>query len=426
MAAAESLNVIALISGGKDSFFSILHCLQNGHRVVALANLYPSPLPLGEKGAGEEEEDLNSFMFQTVGHTVIPLYEQALGIPLYRQPIVGGAVHTGTSYSCSQDDETESLVPLLQRVMSAHPEANALSTGAILSTYQRTRVESVAGRLGLIPLAFLWQYPVLPPRTQTALLQDMQAVGLEARIVKVASGGLDESFLWEDVGSGTVVRRLERAMRRFGSDGDGAVLGEGGEFETLVVDGPRDLFKGRIEIREEDRRVVREGGGAAWLRFLDARVVMKSSEEESPRLDCRIPDLLEPKFAGILENLEAFGKDDGGAGLASSIDLSARTPSYSLQLSDISSPGGGGDGFLYWTIAAERKQTTQTISEEAAEIMAEVRRRLSQLSLEASDITSTMIILRSMEDFVAVNKVCITTLLTLLNTGTSLFIIPLF
>jgi hypothetical protein len=194
----------------------------------------------------------------------------------------------------------------------------------------------------------------------------------------------------------------------------------------LVVDGPSDLFKGRIEIREEDRRVVREGGGAAWLRFLDARVVMKSSEEESPRLDCRIPDLLEPKFAGILENLEAFGKDDGGAGLASSIDLSARTPSYSLQLSDISSPGGGGDGFLYWTIAAERKQTTQTISEEAAEIMAEVRRRLSQLSLEASDITSTMIILRSMEDFVAVNKVCITTLLTLLNTGTSLFIIPLF
>ena len=39
---AERLNVIALVSGGKDSFFSLLHCMANGHRVVALANLYPA------------------------------------------------------------------------------------------------------------------------------------------------------------------------------------------------------------------------------------------------------------------------------------------------------------------------------------------------------------------------------------------------
>ena len=39
--ASESLNVIALISGGKDSFFSLLHCIENGHRIVALANLFP-------------------------------------------------------------------------------------------------------------------------------------------------------------------------------------------------------------------------------------------------------------------------------------------------------------------------------------------------------------------------------------------------
>ena len=41
----ERLNVIALVSGGKDSFFSLLHCLANGHRVVALANLYPPTPP---------------------------------------------------------------------------------------------------------------------------------------------------------------------------------------------------------------------------------------------------------------------------------------------------------------------------------------------------------------------------------------------
>jgi hypothetical protein len=34
---------------------------------------------------------------------------------------------------------------------------DAVASGAVLSTYQRTRVESVCERLGLQSLAFLWQ-----------------------------------------------------------------------------------------------------------------------------------------------------------------------------------------------------------------------------------------------------------------------------
>ncbi|KAF2280851.1 adenine nucleotide alpha hydrolases-like protein, partial [Westerdykella ornata] len=236
--ASESLNVIVLISGGKDSLFSLLHCLANGHRVVALANLYPPGL----------DEDLNSYMYQTVGHSLIPLYAAALGLPLYRQEIRGGAVHTEREYSYSHQEETESLIPLLRTVIAAHPTANAISTGAILSTYQRTRIESIALRLHLTPLSFLWQYPILPPYSQSGLLDDMRAVGQVARIIKVASGGLDESFLWEDVASSRTVGRLKRAVARFGGNGDGAVLGEGGEYETLAVDGPGVLWRGRIVV----------------------------------------------------------------------------------------------------------------------------------------------------------------------------------
>lgn len=50
------LNVIALISGGKDSFFSLLHCIAHGHRVVALANLHP-PETNEHKGSQQEEEE---------------------------------------------------------------------------------------------------------------------------------------------------------------------------------------------------------------------------------------------------------------------------------------------------------------------------------------------------------------------------------
>ena len=35
--------VIGLLSGGKDSCFNLMHCLANGHQLVAIATLQPEP-----------------------------------------------------------------------------------------------------------------------------------------------------------------------------------------------------------------------------------------------------------------------------------------------------------------------------------------------------------------------------------------------
>ena len=61
--------------------------------------------------------------------------------------------------------------------------------GAILSDYQRVRVESVCLRLGLTPLAFLWQ------RDQTELLREMISAGMESVLIKVACLGLNKRHL---------------------------------------------------------------------------------------------------------------------------------------------------------------------------------------------------------------------------------------
>ena len=50
--ASEQLNVIALISGGKDSFFNLIHCIEHGHRIVALANLFPGSDALASDSTG--------------------------------------------------------------------------------------------------------------------------------------------------------------------------------------------------------------------------------------------------------------------------------------------------------------------------------------------------------------------------------------
>lgn len=303
-------------------------------------------------------------MYQTVGHNIIPLYETALGLPLFRQPIVGSAIEEGTSYSHSdvpptEEDETESLIPLLKKIIENHPEANAICTGAILSTYQRTRVESVALRLGLTPLSYLWQFPSLPqtiPRTPTSLLRNMQHTELDARIIKVASGGLDESFLWMNVASENGIERLEKAMRRFSVDGDGAVLGEGGEFETLVLDGPPELFKFRIEVDERDRRVVREGGGCAWLSLHKPRLVKKEGGEAMKKY--QVPEMLDEKWLAVLatitETLESLKH--------SRVVVNPHAnPLASLCLDKWRRPTTEAE-VLYWTVSSQPTDSTRTLT----------------------------------------------------------------
>ncbi len=71
-------------SGGKDSCYNMLLCQRYGHDVTALANLLPmSP----------DVDELDSYMFQTVGHQIVSLYAQCMGVPLYRRRISGASVH---------------------------------------------------------------------------------------------------------------------------------------------------------------------------------------------------------------------------------------------------------------------------------------------------------------------------------------------
>ena len=440
----QSLNIIALISGGKDSLYSLLHCLRNGHRIVALANLYPpgqstqqgNDYLKDEKGEKEneneaDEEDIDSFMYQTIGHSVVPLYEQALGIPLYRGEILGGArdegrvygenlhLHSHSSFpnpdSASDSegeskDETESLVPLLKRIKRAHPDANAVSAGAILSTYQRTRIEHVAARLGLIPLAWLWMYPFLPDPVErkgvgsdAGLLEDMAAAGCEARIIKVASGGLDEGFLWGDVSeAGTRLRgRIVKGMRRFagGQDVRGAVLGEGGEYETLALDGPGFLWKARIEMLEVVE--TKGDGGVRFLRLKGARCVSKEDSGSGMGVrpeDVRRPELLDGVFEGTLE--EVLASPPGGEDIAASTESLNLVDSFSAGYQVAQTKNGG-----LWTVS---NITALEAGPGAGEQMNGIARKMIAMLdgvRSTDDIVFATVLLHSMADFATVNGV---------------------
>ncbi|XP_066199512.1 diphthine--ammonia ligase isoform X2 [Saccopteryx leptura] len=103
------MRVAALISGGKDSCYNMMQCVAAGHQIVALANLRPAKNQ-------EESDELDSYMYQTVGHHAIDLYAEAMALPLYRRTIRGRSLETGRLYTKCEGDEVEDLYELLELV----------------------------------------------------------------------------------------------------------------------------------------------------------------------------------------------------------------------------------------------------------------------------------------------------------------------
>jgi hypothetical protein len=229
----------------------------------------------------------------------------------------------------------------------------------------------------------------------------MSLVGMEARIVKVASGGLSAEDLWLNVADPRDRSRIKRAIERF-TTGEGAVIGEGGEYETIVVDGPDLLFKRRIEVDEHSKRVVTEEGGVAWLSFAGANIIPKgktTSEFENPPT----PPLLEAGFekvVGLLQGLETE-VDEPPQVLAKSRDTTTSAAEVSAEQFSWSSD----------VVSFPRYQNheRQTIEADAADSMSgivdDLRLFLESTNRQQSDIAFVTLLLRSMKDFALVNTV---------------------
>jgi diphthine-ammonia ligase len=121
-------------------------------------------------------------------------------------------------------------------------------TGALFSAYQRDRVESVCDSLGLKVFSPLWKMD------QEKEMRQLVDSGFEFVFSSVAAEGLDKSWLGRPIVAGDV-DRLVALNKKVGIN----IAGEGGEFESLVLDGP--MFRKKIKIL--DSRVDEESENTA-------------------------------------------------------------------------------------------------------------------------------------------------------------------
>lgn len=220
------MRLAVLFTGGKDSLYSLHLAKKAGHEIICLLSMKP-------------EKD--SFLFHTPNMDATKIQSSVMNIPLVL-----------VSSSGEKKGDYQSLQKAL-RHLKEKTNIEGIVTGAVFSTYQSTRIQKIAHSLGLFCFNPLWQ--TNPKSHWLELILN----GFEVMLVSVSAGGLDERWLGKII-SEENIHELFALEKKFGV----SPIGEGGEFETFVLDSPlfekkiivthfHDAWKGLQGIREIKR-----------------------------------------------------------------------------------------------------------------------------------------------------------------------------
>ncbi|MFB6236079.1 MAG: diphthine--ammonia ligase [Halopenitus sp.] len=202
---------VSLFSGGKDSSWALYRALAEGMDVSRLLTVHPEG---------------DSYMYHTPATELASLAAESMGIELVDvEPDDFGADDVRDS-GAQGDAEVEPMEAAL-RELATELDLAGVTAGAVESEFQTSRIESMCDRLGIDLFAPLWE------RDPETLAEEMIDTGFEITIIQVAAYGLDESWLGR-----TLDHDALDELRELNEEYGVHVIGEGGEFETFVTDGP--------------------------------------------------------------------------------------------------------------------------------------------------------------------------------------------
>ncbi|MFB6110991.1 MAG: diphthine--ammonia ligase [Halobacteriaceae archaeon] len=213
---------VSLFSGGKDSSWALHQALSTDREVSHLLTVHPSQ---------------DSYMYHVPATDLAGLAAESIGRPLVEVTAEDLDATTAVDAGAQGDREVEPLEATL-RSLAAETTLDGLIVGAVESEFQNSRIQALADRLDIDVFAPLWG---ADPATA---LREMVAGGFEIRLIQVAARGLGREWLGRTIDTATIAD-LEALAREHGVH----VLGEGGEFETLVTDGPH--MSRRLEYEAE-------------------------------------------------------------------------------------------------------------------------------------------------------------------------------
>ncbi|MGC9445283.1 MAG: diphthine--ammonia ligase [Candidatus Methanospirareceae archaeon] len=217
---ARNVRLGALFSSGKDSTFALWLMQKAGYPLKCLITI--------------KSQNPESYMFHTPAVELTDLQAEAMGIPLITQETAG-----------EEEQELEDLRAALKTAKQRYG-IEGVVTGALWSTYQKDRIERVAGEEQLRVFSPLWH---IHQETELRLAIEL----FEVIFTAVSAFGLDSTWLGRRIAPADVdcLVALNEQLAKYGRHTAGLnIAGEGGEFESLVLDGP--LFTKRLVITESE------------------------------------------------------------------------------------------------------------------------------------------------------------------------------
>jgi len=230
----ENLPLAALISGGKDSLYAAYLMHKLNYNIKCFVTI--------------QSENPDSFMYHTPNTKWVRLQAKAASAPIIFKLTKG-----------KPEEELEDLFSALKEAQKKF-DIKGVVLGALYSRYQRNRIERICNALGLKMFPPLWHI------NQETEMRELLKEGFDVIITKVAAEGLNKNWLGKKISTKTIERLLE-LKERFAIN----VAGEGGEFETFVLDCP--LFKKRIKILEYE--IIEESAHVAELKIKKAILIEK-------------------------------------------------------------------------------------------------------------------------------------------------------
>ena len=204
------MKLALLFSGGKDSTYAGYLAKKLGYEISCLITII--------------SENQDSYMFHAEKIRLTNEQAKIMGIPIIQKTTKG-----------DKELELKDLTSAIKEAIKKY-KIKGVITGAIESVYQSSRIQKICNELKIECFNPLWQ------KDQIEHLNDLVKNKFDVIITKVAADGLDERWIGMKIDKKTI-DELKELNEKYKIN----PAGEGGEFETLVLNCP--MFKKRLELK---------------------------------------------------------------------------------------------------------------------------------------------------------------------------------
>ncbi len=204
------MRLALLLSGGKDSVYAGYLAKKHKHELSCAISIF--------------SKNKESYMFHTPSIEKTRFQAEEMGIPIIIQKTSG-----------KKEEELKDLEKAIKIAIKKY-KIQGVVTGAIQSIYQSSRIQKICNKLKIEVFNPLWQ------TDESEYLNNLIRKKFDVILTGVFAYPFDKEWLGKKID-----KKFVKEIKNLNEKYKISMIGEGGEFETFVLNCP--LFKSKLKIK---------------------------------------------------------------------------------------------------------------------------------------------------------------------------------